>query len=52
MKIIHNASRKAEDIAFAKVVADNVAALATDPAWQATLAEINARFPNGVMHRN
>ena len=52
MKVIYNASRKAEDITYAKVIADRVEALATDPAWQATLAEINARYPNGVMHQS
>lgn len=52
MKVIYNASRKEADRAYAKVIAENVAALANDPAWQATLAEINARFPNGVMHQS
>ena len=51
MKVITNASQKARDLALAEMVASNVATLANDPEWQATLAGIREQFPNGVMHK-
>ena len=51
MRIITNASARLE--ANAKAVATTLAsaeALAKDAAWQATLAGMRERFPNGVMH--
>lgn len=52
MKVMHNASRKVAQYAAAqKNAAANAEALAKDEKWQATLAAINAKYPNGVMHK-
>lgn len=52
MKLIYNASRKTEQYAaIRKATALNAEALAKDEKWQATLAAINAKYPNGVMNK-
>lgn len=52
MRIMYNASRKVEQYAaIRKATLANAEALAKDEKWQATLAAINAKYPNGVMHK-
>ena len=49
MKIM-SASKARESKVYAATVVAQVEALDSNDEWQATLASINARFPNGVMH--
>jgi hypothetical protein len=49
MRIISQ-SKALEAKVFAATVLAQVEALESNEEWQATLASINARFPNGVMH--
>jgi hypothetical protein len=48
MRIISQ-SKSLEAKVFAATVVAQVEALASDSEWQATLAGIRERFPNGVM---
>jgi hypothetical protein len=50
MRIMYNASKVEAAHVQAQVVVSQVEALASDESWQATLAGIRERFPNGVMH--
>lgn len=51
MRII-SASKAQKSIVHATLVVAQVEALSEDTAWQATLAAMRERHPNGVMHRN